>query len=152
MGLSRTDELDWFKKHIKKYGKGDRLMTSHKQIDYSYKEHLIERQAKAEKAMLKEFHQGHYPLEKPLIKYNPYELNALSAVILFETEQPVAMTVRIKGKTEQADFYQSFSPTTQHILPIVGLYSDYDKQAEIYPWQNYDQKVVHTITTPETRS
>lgn len=39
-------------------------------IDYTYKEHLIERQSKAEKAMLKEFNEGDYTLENPLIKYN----------------------------------------------------------------------------------
>lgn len=120
-------------------------------IDYTYKEHLIERQSKAEKAMLKEFNEGDYTLENPLIKYNPYLLNSLSAVMLFRTEQPTAITIRVKGKTEKADFYKSFPKATEHVIPIVGLYSDYENQVEVYPWQKYDQKVTHTITTPEVR-
>ena len=100
-------------------------------IKYTYKEHLVERQAKAEKAMLKEFNEGDYTLEQPLIKYNPYLLNALSAVILFRTEEPTAITVRVKGKTEKADFYQSFPRGTEHIIPIVGLYSDYENKITI---------------------
>lgn len=119
-------------------------------IKYTYKEHLIERQAKAEKRMLKEFNEGDYTLENPLIKYNPYLLNALSAVVLFRTEEPTAITVRVKGKTDKGDFYQSFPRNTEHVIPIVGLYSDYENKVEIYPWQKYGQKVVHTIKTPET--
>ena len=58
-----------------------------KTIDYTFKEHLIERQAKAEAAMLKEFRQGDYTMEKPLIKYNPYFVNDLAAVMLFEPKR-----------------------------------------------------------------
>ncbi len=118
-------------------------------INYEYREHLVESQAKAEQAFLKEFYAGNYTMEEPLIKYNLYGLNTLSAVMAFETEEPIAMVVRVKGKTPQADMYQSFPVNTQHVLPIVGLYSDYDNQIEIYPWQKPDSKVVHTITTPE---
>lgn len=122
-----------------------------KTTDYRYKEHLIERQARAEKEMLEEFHAGNYTLQKPLIKYNPYFLNALSAVILFKTEEETAVTVRVKGKTPQADFYQTFPKSQEHILPILGLYSNYDNQIEIYPWQRYKEKVTHIIQTPQTK-
>ncbi|MFM1524800.1 MULTISPECIES: aryl-sulfate sulfotransferase [Helcococcus] len=120
-------------------------------VKYTYKEHLITRQAKSEKKMLKEFREGTYTLEKPLIKYNPYLLNTLSAVILFRTEEATAITVRVKGKTEKADFYHTFPVSKEHILPIVGLYSDYENKIELYPYQKPNQKVTHTIKTPPVK-
>lgn len=117
-------------------------------VRYEFKEHLIERQAKNETAMLKEFHDGNYTMEEPLIKYNPYIVNELSAVILFKTEEPTAITLRVVGKTEKADQIQSFPVNTEHVLPVVGLYSDYENKVEIYPWQKPHLKVTHTIKTP----
>lgn len=120
-----------------------------KTIGYKFKEHLIERQAKAEAAMLKEFRQGDYTMEKPLIKYNPYFVNDLAAVMLFRTEEETAITVRVVGKTKEADICHTFPKAKEHIIPIVGLYSNYENKIEVYPYQQYHKKVVHTIKTPE---
>lgn len=119
-------------------------------VKYEYQEHLIDIQARKEKEMLEEFHDGHYTMENPLVKYNLYELNALSAVVCFETEEETAINVRVLGKTKQADFYQSFPKAKEHVLPIVGLYSDYENKVEIYPWQKESEKVTITIKTPKT--
>ena len=118
-----------------------------KNIGYEFKEHLVHKQAKAEAAMLKEFSQGQYTMEAPLIKYNPYFVNDLAAVMLFRTEEEVAITIRVLGKTKEADFYHTFPKGKEHIIPIVGLYSDYENKIEVYPYQKYNQ-VVHTIKTP----
>ncbi|MDO5048237.1 MAG: aryl-sulfate sulfotransferase, partial [Anaerococcus sp.] len=119
-------------------------------LQYQFKDHLVVEQAKAEKAMLEEFKNGDYTIENPLIKYNLYKLNALSAVICFRTEEEVAINVRVLGKTKEADFYQSFPKAKEHILPIVGLYSDYENKVEVYPWQRESDKVTLTIKTPKT--
>lgn len=118
-------------------------------IGYQFQEHLIEKQAKAEYAMLNEFAKGEFTMENPLIKYNPYIVNDLAAVILFRTEEETAITVRVKGKTKEGDFYHTFPRAKEHVLPIVGLYSDYENKIEVYPYQQSDKKVVHTIKTPE---
>lgn len=116
---------------------------------YVYKEHLVERQFKAEVAMLKELRAGDFTLEHPLIKYNLYEINPLSAVIAFTTPEKVAITLRVKGKTEAADITQTFPPATEHVLPVVGLYPNYENTIELYPWQQFEKKVSHTISTPQ---
>src|SRR5690625_1296042 len=103
-----------------------------KTIDYEFKEHLIEKQTKAEIAMLKEFEQGEFTMKTPLIKHNPYIVNDLAAVMLFRTEEETAITVRVLGKTKEADFYHSFPKAKEHIIPIVGLYSDYENKVEVY--------------------
>ena len=120
-----------------------------KTVGYEFKEHLIQKQAKAEAAMLKEFRNGNFTMEKPLIKYNPYFVNDLAAVMLFRTEEETAITVRVLGKAKEGDFYQTFPKGKEHVLPIVGLYSNYENKIEVYPYQKYSQKVVHTIKTPE---
>ena len=120
-----------------------------KTVGYEFKEHLIQKQAKAEAAMLKEFRNGNFTMEKPLIKYNPYFVNDLAAVMLFRTEEETAITVRVLGKAKEGDFYQTFPKGKEHVVPIVGLYSNYENKIEVYPYQKYSQKVVHTIKTPE---
>ena len=120
-------------------------------IKYEYSEHLIERQFKSEQAMLTEFSKGDYTLKNPLIKYNPYFVNELSAVIMFKTPTSTAVTIRIKGKTKAADIVQTFPPATKHVLPVIGLYSDYENKIELMPYQTPSQKVVHSIKTPAVK-
>lgn len=56
-------------------------------VNYIFEKHLIDRQAEAEEAMLKEFEAGNYTIQNPLVKYNLYEVSPLSAVICFETKK-----------------------------------------------------------------
>lgn len=105
-------------------------------VNYTYVEHLIPRQAEAEKAMLAEFEAGNYTLKNPLVKYNPYIINPLAAVVLFKTEKPTAITVTVKGKTKAADFSHTFPAATTHILPVLGLYSNYNNTVEIRAYRS----------------
>ena len=50
---------------------------------YSFEEHMIKKQARAEEAMLKELRSGAYTIDNPLVSYNLYLINPLSAVISF---------------------------------------------------------------------
>lgn len=105
-------------------------------IGYTHLEHWIPKQAEAEKAMLAEFESGNYTLQNPLVKYNPYFINPLAAVVLFKTEKETAVTVTVKGKTKAADFSHTFPKATTHILPIVGLYKNYTNKVEIKPYRS----------------
>ena len=49
-------------------------------VKYILEKHLIDRQAEAEEAMLKEFEAGNFTIQNPLVKYNLYEVSPLSAV------------------------------------------------------------------------
>ena len=77
-------------------------------INYSFDESLVTKQNAAEKAMLEEFHAGNYTLENPLVKLNPYLINPLAAVVMFKTEEEVAVTVRVLGKTPEATMKHTF--------------------------------------------
>lgn len=100
-------------------------------VKYTFGKHLIDRQAEAEEAMLKELETGNYTIENPLVKYNVYLVNPLSAVVCFNTEKEVAVTVTVKGKAPQGSMSHTFPKARKHVLPIVGLYSDYTNTVEI---------------------
>ena len=113
-------------------------------IKYEYLEHWISKQSKAENEMLDELHSGNYTLENPLVKLNPYFINPLAAVVLFNTEEEIAITITVKGKTKTADFSHTFEKAKEHVLPILGLYNNYDNKVEIRPYR----KEAVTITIP----
>lgn len=94
-------------------------------------EHLIERQAKAECGMLKELREGTYTFEQPLVKHNLYLINPLSAVIAFHTEEETAVTVTVCGKQKAGNVTHTFPRAREHVLPVLGLYSDYTNRVEI---------------------
>lgn len=116
-------------------------------IKYSYLPSILTRQAEAEDAMLAEFEGGDYTIEHPLVKYNPYLINPLAAVVLFRTEKEVAVTVTVRGKEKHGDIKHTFPKATTHILPVLGLYADYDNTVEIQLYRGF-KKTIHIQTEP----
>ncbi len=100
-------------------------------INYTFSDSLVAQQTAAEKAMLEEFHAGNYTLENPLVKLNPYLINPLAAVVMFTTEKEVAVTVSVLGKEAEGTMKHTFPKAKEHVLPILGLYADYNNTVEI---------------------
>ena len=100
-------------------------------IDYSFTKSIVDRQNEAEKAMLDEFRNGNYTFENPLVKLNPYFINPLAAVICFNTDEEVAVTIRVLGKEPEGNMVHTFPKAKEHILPVLGLYGDYENKVEI---------------------
>ena len=86
-------------------------------------------------------------MDNPLVKYNAYLVNPLSAVVLFKTDEETAIKVTVLGKTPQANIYHTFPRAKTHVLPIVGLYSDYTNKVEISAYQG--GSTVVEIQTPD---
>lgn len=117
-------------------------------VRYESKSHLIDRQRQAEEDLLRELKEGEYTFQKPLVRANPYLINPLSAMICFETEEETAVTVTVRGKVRpQGDITHTFPPARTHILPVVGLYSNYKNQVEIRLYQG--ESTVVTVETPD---
>ena len=117
-------------------------------IKYSFLPSILTRQAEAEEAMLAEFEAGNYTIEEPLVKYNPYLINPLAAVVLFKTEQETAVTVTVLGKEQpQGNISHTFPRAKTHILPVLGLYADFDNTVEIELYRGY-KKTIHIKTEP----
>ena len=64
----------------------------------------------------------------PLVKLNPYGISPLTALILFKTSENVEVTIEVVGKDKFSSVTHTFTTNTEHILPIYGLYADYDNQ------------------------
>ena len=116
-------------------------------VKYSFEDHIVNRQYEAEEAMMKEFEAGHYTIDNPLVKYNLYLVNPLAAVICFETEEETAVTVTVLGKTAEGNISHTFPKAKKHVLPVVGLYSDYRNKVEIREYRGKSNIV--TIDVPD---
>lgn len=89
-------------------------------------EHLVEEQAKAEESWLEECKKGNYTFKEPYVKLNPYLIAPLTALVHFKTDKPQTVSVTVRGKEKSGDMGMTFKKGTDHYLPILGLYPDYE--------------------------
>ena len=105
----------------------------------------ISAQSQAEKAFVAEFKQGEYTIANPLVKLNPYLISPLTAMVMFTTVEKVSASIEVVGKDAYSSVKHTFSANTEHILPIYGLYADYDNTV-IITLSNGETNTI-TITT-----
>lgn len=89
---------------------------------YERVEHVLEQQERMEREFLEEYRAGDYTFEHPYIKVNPYGIAPLTALIMFETEAEMAVTLTVCGKETAGDIVHTSEKTASHILPVYGLY------------------------------
>jgi len=85
---------------------------------------ILEYQWNREQAILAEFAQYNYTIDDPLIVLDPYDLNPLAALILFETQESTEIEVEIKGDDELSTIkytHRIIPPRAE--VPIIGLYA-----------------------------
>jgi Arylsulfotransferase (ASST). len=87
--------------------------------------YALAEQKKVDEALEAELVSHSYTFDEPLVVINPYGNSPLTALVLFETEEPVWVSARVPGKAEIDDVTFQFSVyKTQHIIPIYGLRAD----------------------------
>lgn len=104
-------------------------------------DNLIEKQYEAECAFMQDFEQNEYTFENPKVVVNPYLINPCAALIMFRTPKPVKVTVCVKGKTAALDLAHTYGRSTEHILPVLGLYDDYENTVEIRLYQGKSREI-----------
>lgn len=100
-------------------------------ISYTKREHIIRQQQQREEVFLRQFQEGNYVLTAPLVIGNPYIICPLTAMILFRTPVQTEVEVVIKGKEAAGSIVHRFPAACDHILPIYGLYADYENHVEV---------------------
>jgi len=100
-------------------------------IKYEYIPHIITVQSDLEQEFLAEFTSGSFTLSHPLVKLNPYAICPLTAMVMFKTPVKTEVTITVKGKETAGDISHTFPAETEHILPVYGLYADYNNTVEI---------------------
>lgn len=89
-------------------------------------EEEIKKQQEKEKFFSDILLSGGYSIDEPFIQINPYGNSPLTAIVIFQTEEPMRIFLRVAGKTKEADINGSFLEyTTEHAIPVYGLYADF---------------------------
>jgi arylsulfate sulfotransferase len=107
----------------------------------------VEQQEAMDAALLAELQSGYYTPDDPLVVVNPYGISPLTALILFKTEEPCQISIHVPGKDAQTALDYTFSGyTTDHIVPVYGLYADTENEVELtFTPQNSN---AYTLTVP----
>lgn len=71
-----------------------------------------------------------YSLDDPLVIIDPYDMNLLSAMIVFQTDDYVSPSVIVKGQNND-DIVYTYPKSRIHHLPVYCLYADYDNKVII---------------------
>jgi len=108
-------------------------------------EHIISQQFRAEEAFLADYQKGEYSFSNPYVKLNPYLIAPLTALIMFNTAKPTATSITVKGKEIAGDISFQFPATTEHMIPVYGLYAECANQVELV--SSYGEKTIVTIQT-----
>lgn len=67
-----------------------------------------------------------YSIDNPNIIVNPYGNSPLTAIVMFETDDYSEVEIVIKSKNGNSDINYKFGKDKYHIIPIYGLYADYN--------------------------
>jgi arylsulfate sulfotransferase len=95
-----------------------------RQLSFKNDQRITE-QEKMEAEMLGEYNDGEYSFEDPYVKVDPYEVAPLTALVKFETEEPMQITMTVEGKHSDSDVEKTFEGfQTSHEIPVLGLYAD----------------------------
>ncbi|MCD8023458.1 MAG: aryl-sulfate sulfotransferase, partial [Lachnospiraceae bacterium] len=79
-------------------------------------------------AIVAEVENNGYTFDNPLVIQNPYQNTPLTAVVAFATEEECEVRVTVKGKSEAQDITDIIDAASLHIVPVLGLYADYDNE------------------------
>ena len=107
----------------------------------------ISAQEKTDALILSELRSGAYTAEEPLLLDNPYGCSPLTALAVFTTEEPARVSIRVHGKTSDADITNDFPALeTEHLIPIYGLYADFLNTVTLNVTTEGGQKAETTVS------
>ena len=90
-----------------------------------------------------------YTIDSPNVILNPYGNAPLSAVVAFETDELVRPTVKIIGKDVKTTIEFTFDISKEHILPIYGLYPDFNNTVVVTFDGTIKEISIHTAPLPD---
>ncbi len=106
---------------------------------------LMDSQIKKEK----EFQIEGYTLDNPNVIVNPYGNSPLTALVIFQTDEEVEVTVTIPGKDKNSTFTHTFEATNEHYLPIYGLYAGKKNEITLSVGDQTKKIVIETEDLPK---
>ena len=86
--------------------------------------------------------QKKYTFKDAYVELNPYKISPLSAIIIFNTNKEESIQVYIND-----EFVTTTDETKEHIIPIYGLYEDYNNQVKLVKGE---EEVTYEIKTDKS--
>jgi arylsulfate sulfotransferase len=85
---------------------------------------LLQAQAAREQEFVSDYQAGQFTLQSPYVVVDPYNMNPLSALVIYEAAQPGQVEVTVQGDDAATTFkYIKTSKTSHFEVPIIGLYA-----------------------------
>ena len=97
----------------------------------------------------KEFQIEGYTIDNPNVIVNPYGNSPLTALVIFQTDEDVEVTVTIPGKDKNSTFTHTFAATKEHYLPIYGLYAGKKNEITLSVGDQTKKVIIETDALPE---
>ena len=82
---------------------------------------IVNNQEVINKKLEKIANDSKYTFESPYVELNPYKISPLSAIIIFNTDEVKSIDVYINDV-----YFTKMEESKKHIIPIYGLYENYD--------------------------
>lgn len=83
----------------------------------------LEEQWSTEQRIIKQFNEGNFTIQNPLVVQDPYDFAPLTALIMFKTKTNAKVAITIEGKDQFTTVRKSFNGYGKiHEIPVVGLY------------------------------
>lgn len=119
------------------------------EMDYSFPpekaEDVLAAQEETEAAILEESKGS--TLNNPYVNIDPYDRSPLSALVIFDTEEPAKVSFTVKGKDNESDISKTLDEyKTHHELPVVGLYAGYTNTIEVNAETESGEILSHSFT------
>ena len=106
------------------------LFVSYLTITASNSVNIVDNYLEFQKGVDSEIDSYGYTIDNPLVIVIPYDMNPLSAMIVFQTDDYVSPSIIVKGQNND-DIIYTYSKSKIHHLPIYCLYSGYDNEVII---------------------
>lgn len=85
---------------------------------------VLEWQAEREAEILADYGAGSFSMETPYVLLDPYGMNPCSALVVFDTAEPGAVSVTVEGDSASSTYRYSVASTgTRQEVPILYLYA-----------------------------
>lgn len=86
---------------------------------------ILVNQTESVETILEEYESGTYTIDNPMLVVNPYGIAPLSAIVLFDTEEPATIEIIVEGLDGGYTLNHVYEDAmTEHEIPIYGLYSE----------------------------
>lgn len=106
--------------------------TEPEELSVTLNEEWQEDQSEKEKEYQELLKSDNYNVDNIYVKVDPYDASPLSALLLFQTEEAMKVEISVAGKDDESTIKNNFDDyTTDHSIPVLGLYADTDNEVTV---------------------